>query len=127
MSPDLKLKVVAEEIKDILKKHDVAGAIALHLPGHGEHFIHINTNYSCAYIYEDNSIHIYSKKEDYSSIQEQGEKQAKTANMFKILTDLTARNFFALETVSNTLDKTLNATHSEEVYTSNKSKENGTN
>lgn len=127
MSPDLKLKVVAEEIKDILKKHDVAGAIALHLPGYGEHFIHINTSYSCAYIYEDNSIHIYSKKEDYSSIQEQGEKQAKTANMFKILTEVTARNFSVLEKVSDTLDKAVNAVHSREIYTPNKSKENGTN
>ena len=51
-----KLKQAAEEIKEILRKHDIAGAIGLHTPGHGEFFLHVHTSYSCAYMYEDDTI-----------------------------------------------------------------------
>lgn len=111
MNNQTKLKVAAEEIKEILRKHDIAAAVVLHAPGHGEHFMHLTPSYSCAYMYNDNEIRIYSKKEDYNNVEEQQQKQAYTSNMLSILTDITAINFMGLETVSKMLDKKLNAKH----------------
>lgn len=111
MKPETKLKVAAEEIKDILRKYDLAGAVQLHTPGHGEFFIHLNPSYSCAYIYNDNEVRFYSKREDYKSLDEQMEKQANTSNMLKILTDITAINFSGLNHVSKTLDNHIKAEH----------------
>lgn len=111
MSPELKLKVVAEEIKDVLRKYDVAASIVLHTPGHGEFLNHILTSYSCAYQYEDDSIRFYSKKEDYSSVEEQVKKQANTANMLHILTQLTAQNCLMLKPITEKFDEITNAEH----------------
>lgn len=111
MASETKLKVAAEEIKDILRKHDIAGAVALHTPGHGEFINHILTSYSCAYQYEDNSVRFYSKKEDYSSPEEQHKQQESTANMLSVLKDLVGYHFLMLETLSERFDKIVDAKH----------------
>ncbi len=49
-----------EEIKSILKKHDIAGSIILHAPGFSEYLNHIDTSYSCATL-ENSGIRIRSK------------------------------------------------------------------
>lgn len=113
---EIRLKEVAEEIKEILRKHDMAGAVALHLPGHGEHFVHLNPSYSCAYIYNDNEVRFYSKKEDYKSREEQIEKQRKTSNMLRILADVTAFNFGNIDYMSSQFDLLTEAEHTKGVY-----------
>jgi hypothetical protein len=45
-----KLRTAMEEIKAVIKKHDIAGVVVLHTPGYGEHFIKIDPSYSCAKI-----------------------------------------------------------------------------
>jgi hypothetical protein len=99
----IKLKVVAEEIKEILRKHDVAGAVALHTPGHGENFIHLNPSYSCAYMINDNEIRFYAKIADYKTPEEQQQKVADTSNMLKMLLDLSGINFMGLDQLSKIL------------------------
>ena len=113
---EIKLKVVAEEIKEILRKHDVAGVVSLHAPGHGEHFIHINPSYSCAYMYNDNEIRFYSKKADYKSPEEQLKKQANTSNMLRILTDCTGFNFMGINHLSEEFDKLTGAEHTKGIH-----------
>lgn len=108
---EVKLKVAAEEIKEILRKHDLAGAIQLHAPGHGEYFVHLNPSYSCAYMYNDNEVRFYSKITDYKSREDQLQKQANTSNMLKILTDLTAFNFGNLHPLHEKFDTLTNAKH----------------
>lgn len=108
---EVKLKAAAEDIKDVLRKYDLAGAVALHSPGHGEYFVHLNPSYSCAYIYNDNEVRFYSKKEDYKNVDEQIQKQIDTSNMLKILTDITAFNFGSLHPLSERFDKLTNAEH----------------
>ena len=112
MSPETKLKVAAEEIKDLLRKHDIAASIALHTPGHGEYVNHILTSYSCAYQYNEQEVRFYSKRKDYPSLEAQLKKQESTANMLKILTDLVGRNFLMLEPMSKKFDETTQAEHS---------------
>jgi hypothetical protein len=108
---EIKLKVAAEEIKEILRKHDIAASVALHSPGHGEFFLHLNPSYSCAYIYNDNELRFYSKKEDYNSREEQFEKQTSTVNMMRILTDLAANNFMILDPLAKRIEEVTNAEH----------------
>jgi len=110
-STEIKLKVAAEEIKEILRKHNLAAAVALHSPGHGEYFVHLNPSYSCAYMYQDNEVRFYSKKEDYKTPTEQIEKQADTGNMLKILADITAFNFGCLNHLSKRFDELTGAEH----------------
>lgn len=109
---EIKLKSATEEIKDILRKHDLAGSVALHSPGHGEYFIHLNPSYSCAYRYEDESIRFYSKLKDYKSVEDQLQKQADTSNMLRILADITAINFGMLMPLTEKFDSITNAEHS---------------
>lgn len=111
MNPKLKLKVAAEEIKEILRKHDIAATVALHTPGHGEYFFHFHTSYSVAYIIEDGEVRFHSKAKDFKSPQEQDEKNAATSNMMRILADITALNFKNVHSFSEHLDKLLGAEH----------------
>lgn len=108
---EVKLKVAAEEIKDILRKHDLAGVVSLHTPGHGEYFVHLNPTYSCAYMYNDNEVRFHSKRVNHSSDEEQLQKQTDTSNMLKILTDITAFNFRNIHHLSQNFDKLTNAIH----------------
>ncbi|MFV8268438.1 hypothetical protein ACNQGP_00700 [Flavobacterium sp. GT2N3] len=105
------LKIAAEEIKEVLRKHNLAAAVALHSPGHGEYFVHLNPSYSCAYMYQDNEVRFYSKAADYKTPTEQLEKQADTANMLKLLTDTTAFNFGCLDHLSKEFDELTGAKH----------------
>jgi hypothetical protein len=49
-----KLKKAAEEIKAILKKHDIGAYVLLHTPGFSEYINEISPSYSCARF--DNSL-----------------------------------------------------------------------
>lgn len=109
----VKLKVVAEEIKEILRKHDVAGAVALHTPGYGENFMHLNPSYSCAYMIEDSEIRFYAKRADFKTSEEQWQKIADTSNMLKMLLDLSGFNFMGLEHLSKTLDAITGLEHTQ--------------
>jgi hypothetical protein len=108
---ETKLKVAAEEIKEILRKYDIAGAVSLHSPGHGEHFLHLNPSYSCASIVSDKEIRFYSKLKDYKSKEEQMQKQEDTVNMCHILSHITGINFMILEGCSRKLDDKTGAEH----------------
>ncbi len=40
------------EIKEVLIRHDIAGFIVLHTPGHIEYLNHVTPSYSCAFVDE---------------------------------------------------------------------------
>jgi hypothetical protein len=48
MQYDPKLKIAMEEIKAVIKKHDVAAFVVLHRPGFSEFLNAIDPTYSCA-------------------------------------------------------------------------------
>lgn len=111
MSPEIKLKVVAEEIKEILIKHDVAASLVIHTPGHAEFVNHFLTSYSCAYQYEDNSVRFYCKREDYKTQAEQIKKLTDTSNMLRMLTEAIGKNFMMVQPLSKQFDELVNAEH----------------
>lgn len=111
MSPETKLKVVAEEIKEILRKHDVAASLVIHTPGHSEFINHLLTSYSCAYQYEDNSIRFHCKRENYKTQAEQIKKLTDTSNMLRMLTESIGKNFLMIQPLSKRFDELVNAEH----------------
>lgn len=113
MKNETKLKVAAEEIKDILRKHDIAGVISLHSPGHGEFFLHLTTSYSCAYMPNDEEIRLYSKRADYATEEEHMAKKRDTSNMLRSFTDTTAFLFQGLMNLSKSLDELVGAEHTQ--------------
>ncbi|MFA6058943.1 MAG: hypothetical protein WC756_12145 [Taibaiella sp.] len=104
-----KLKAAMEEIKQILKKHDIAGAIVIHTPGHTEYHLRIDPTYSCARI-DGESIRVKASLKDLGK------------NAFTRITGDTANMLHGLGTcmggmslnifdISDELDKTTNAEH----------------
>lgn len=108
---ELKLKQAAEEIKNILRKHDIASSFVLHTPGHSEYVNHFLTSYSCAYQYEDDSIRFYCKREDFKTDEAQKEKLTSTSNMLRMLTETVGRNFMMIEPLSKKFDGLVGAEH----------------
>lgn len=91
-----KLKKAMKEISDILDKHDIAGSVILHTPGHGEHLLKIDPKYSCAFF--DNTpgktgIRVRTRlQEDYGGdARKRHQAQEDTVNMFDILSDLVGK------------------------------------
>jgi len=109
--PGTKLKVAAEDVKDICRKYDIAGAYVLHTPGHGEFVLHLNPTYSSVYMYDDSELRFYSKRKDFNSDEEQLQKQADTCNMLRLLTDMTANNFMMLKKLADKADSLTGAIH----------------
>lgn len=58
-----KLKKAMEEIKAILKKHDIAGSVILHTPGFSEYLNHIEPSYSLMW-FENGRCRIKAKKDN---------------------------------------------------------------
>ncbi len=61
------------------------------------------------YIYKDDQLRFYSKKEDYNNEEEQFKEQEDTSNMLKVLADITTIN---LKKASEMFDSVVDAKHS---------------
>jgi hypothetical protein len=106
-----KLKKAMEEIKAILKRHDIAGMVVLHTPGHSEYLNHISPTYSCAK-QEGDMIRFRAKKADFNNSAELRDQCiADTANMFNLISDVGAQNILGLLKVSEQFDKAIDAEH----------------
>jgi hypothetical protein len=108
---ELKLKVAAEEIKEILRKHDITASIVLHTPQCGEYVNHLTASYSCAYMYNDEELRFYAKRKDFNSDEEHRKKKEDTANMLNTLAHLSGQNFMMLEPLSKRFDDLTGAEH----------------
>jgi len=62
--PDPKLKAAAEEIKVVLKRHDIGAAVVLGSTTHTEFMLEISPSWSCAWM-EGNVLRLRSKLKDY--------------------------------------------------------------
>lgn len=108
-----KLKMAMEEIKETLRKHDVAALIVLHKPGFGEYYFKVDTTYSCARLDEKTGLmRIKAKAAELPGGAAQREQLlADTANMFKILCDVGYDTLEMIENVSKVVDKVVDADH----------------
>lgn len=117
------LKKAAEEIKAILSKYDIAGSVALHIPGHSEFILEITPSYSCAKLTQG-SIHFKAKKEDFNNELLRQRVISDTANMMNLLSETTAHNAMQLINVSEAFDKIVGAEHGKGGFTSHTTQNN---
>lgn len=83
-----KLKKAMEEIKAVLKKHDIAGFAVLHTPGHVEYLNLINPSYSCALL-QDGQFKVRLKTAELPGGKAQAKQLAEgTYNMVTLMTDI---------------------------------------
>lgn len=119
-----KLKVAMEEIKAVLEKHDIAGAVILHTPGYGEHLLKLGTSYSCCKI-EGGTCRIKATKEDYGSSKLRDQALTDTSNMLEIMSRLAFETFtLPLMHMSEKLDKVIDVKHDDKGYTSHETQNN---
>jgi hypothetical protein len=119
-----KLKKAMQEIKDILSKHDIAGIVVIHTPGHTEFLNKLNPTYSCCKINGD-QIRVKAKLEDFN-----GNKQARnkvisdTANMLHSISMVTGKMLMPLIDLSQQVDKIIDASHNGEGFSSHTTQNN---
>ena len=83
-----KLKMAMEEIKAVLKKHDIAGFVLIHTPGFVEYLNHINPSYSCAFV-QGEQLRVKLKTAELPGGKVQAKQLAEdTYNMVTLMTDI---------------------------------------
>jgi len=107
--PSARLNYVAEEIKDLLKEHDITGVVALAEPGISEFLLHLTATWSKCYLHEDpqgTMIRIRSKLSEYAGDRrKQGQELSDTVNILVNLRDVTAANFDMLDRLIKMLER----------------------
>ncbi len=103
-----------QEIKEILLKHDIAGVIVLHTPGHSEYLSHLTPSYSCAKLEgrENELIRFRAKAQDFGMNYElRNQKIKDTCNMMRHLSERTGLLSLGLIDASELIDKHAGAEH----------------
>lgn len=119
-----KLKAAMEEIKAILRKHDIAGVVALHTPeiisgvdgasGAGEYLLQLTPTYSAVEWTPDRSGFIIkgNKFKHYGGDAKIRDKKLRdTLNMLRVLTDLLGPSVLRLIDINEHTDRVWNAQH----------------
>lgn len=119
-----KLKKAMEEMKEILRKHDIAGVVVLHTPGHSEYLNHLNPSYSCASINGEGNLDIKASSKHFSSDAERFNKIKDTSNMLHLLALPLSTCALNLMDASEKMDKTYPADHFGGGHSSHQSQNN---
>lgn len=115
-----KLKAAMEEIKAVIKKHDIAAFVVLHTPGFSEYFTEITPSYSCARFEAGGSaIRIRAKvQEDFGGNTKAHEDALRnTSNMLRLLSTTGGRISANLFDISERFDKHIDAEHDQGHHT----------
>jgi hypothetical protein len=121
-----KLKKAAEEIKAILEKHDIAGIVHLHTPGHAEYITKLNPSYSCVKFQSNGDVRIQSRlQEDHNgNREERNQFQSDTSNMLSLLSDSTGNMALSIMDMSRKMDEIIGAEHGDTSHTSHTTQNN---
>lgn len=104
MTDRTKLQIVEEEIKEVLRKHNVAASVSIHQPGIALGFLFLNTDYSCVYQIDDENFVMKCTQEDIEDSEIRHEKIKNTSNMLHLIYQTNYRTGKFLEIMSNDLD-----------------------
>lgn len=103
-----------EEIKEILKKHDIGAFVVLHTPGNAEHLLEISPTYSCAFWDHTpgkEGIRVRAKLTDFGGDSaKRHQVVTDTVNMFDLLTRVTANHTVNLMKVMDMLKSNMDIT-----------------
>lgn len=102
------------EIKDILKKNDLAGVVVLHTEGGFSEFLaEVQPSYSVATILPNNRLHFKAKLEDFDGNERfMHHKLRETSGMLKHLSDVSHHLASQLTNASDVFDSLVDAEHS---------------
>ncbi len=120
-----KLKKAAEEIKQVLKKYDIAGSVVLHTPGFCEYMLEITPSYSAAWLENGDLLRFRARLQDYNgNAAMRNQKISDTTNMFRILGDQQGKNALMLLEAADYFDKVTDAEHGDSNHTSHTTQNN---
>ncbi|NJC24818.1 hypothetical protein [Neolewinella antarctica] len=111
-----KLKKAAQEIKGILERYDIAGAVIIHTPGYSEYVLKVNPSYSCAKI-EGGMLRFKTKGLPLSPALKK-QMIADTSNMMAGLSQVSGTMSLNLMAGSEKIDKMVRARHTDMGHTS---------
>lgn len=119
-----KLKKAAEEIKEILKRYDIAGVVALHTPGFGEYIMDLSPSYSAV----TPVLHGYRLRavaSDYNGDTVKRDQMiTDTANMLNLLAEMLGLTFSNVDEMSIQVDKITEADHTKGGHSSHTEQNN---
>lgn len=111
MQQNEKLKSAMEQIKAILIKNDIAGAVVLHTPGAAEYLYKIDPKYSIVRVEGKEIFYKLDAKHYRGDIEKRNQAAADTANMLSLMADLLQGMAFNTLTASKFIDEKLGAKH----------------
>ena len=115
-----KLKVIRDQIVEILRNNDVAGVICLHTPGNAETAAHFETTYSCLKISPNGLVQLRPPKDEPA----RSNISASTANMVSLLAFTVANEANQLIQIDEEIEKQWQTSHTEMRYKSKGAAEN---
>lgn len=119
-----KLKMAAEDIKDVLKKYDIAAVVVLHTPGFSEYLFAVTPTYSCAEL-DGGRFRVKIKLSHYNDDKKMRDRFVKdTTNMMYHLSHITGTLAMNLLEASKILDETVQADHVGGGHSSHESQNN---
>lgn len=120
-----KLKMAMEEIKAIIKKHDVGAIVVLHSPGHCEYLNALEPSYSCVKIENGGKVILKTKSTHYNGDKKKRDEIATaTSNMLSALGTVGGRLSMNVLELSKVLDEHINAEHTDGGHTSHDQQNN---
>lgn len=111
-----KLKKAMEEIKEVLKKHDIGGIVCLHNPGFQEYVNHLNPSYSAMTLTENESrFQIKGHRKHYfNNTEMRDQKLADTKNMVDHFTTFAGSEFMMFDEINKKMEATFGKWDSDE-------------
>lgn len=114
-----KLKMAMEEIKAIIKKHDIAAAIVIHTPGHSEYLNALNPSYSCMEYGGRGKVTFKTKSSHYGGDKKKRDQMAKdTSNMLHAIGMTAGQQAMTIIELSKFFDDFIKAEHTNDGHTS---------
>ena len=106
-----KLKKAMEQIKAVLKEHDIAAVVVLHTPGFSEYLNVLSPSYSCAEVVPGR-INFKTGSQHYNGDKAKREKMvADTSNMMHHLSTVTGKISLGLLDASAMIDRAFESEH----------------
>jgi hypothetical protein len=119
-----KLKAAMDDIKDVLKRYDIAGFVVIHTPGFYEYLNYLTPSYSCAKL-ENGEFRVRLKEAELPGGSKQAEQMAAdTFNMVTLLTDTIAQHAAGYMEFQSMLQEHWNGSHGDSTHTSHDQQNN---
>ena len=109
--PDPKLKEAMAEIRAILKKHDIGGAITLVSETHSEYLYELDPTWSLMYFESPGALRFRSNRKDFKTKKEQHRFTESSVHLLCQIQDLSVKSFGNMERILTLLKEKMDIDH----------------